>query len=298
MSDRRVYAIYVNHPADHLTTGDYHHMYIVAESPQAARNWAHDKATNDGCRANVFQDEFAATCVIFDEQVPADEPIGIRSVEVWNGPTCQRRDCKSPRSCTHPIESKQVETPEFVTAEDAPIDVPLWNVEGQNPDHVTLMRIDTMRTATRSLVRWIFKNGTERTYDFGEQVAVKLPTPTPADTGKPVRWVGPEAARTVTVTEFRERYMKCASCASDCTHAVLVNGEMFSTSCTAHLESLKASAATPALVKAARKCKFCELDIEHEGDRWVITMVGGTYDRCTVNTGDPTEYPTAGHRPA
>lgn len=44
-------------------------------------------------------------------------------------------------------------------------------------------------------------------------------------------------------------------------------------------------------------CRYCDSGIEFEGDRWVSTEEGGTYDHCVVNTGDPTEYPNAGHRP-
>lgn len=49
------------------------------------------------------------------------------------------------------------------------------------------------------------------------------------------------------------------------------------------------------------ECKFCETELHNEDGLWVDATngdEGGTYDRCTVNTGDPSMHPSAGHRPA
>lgn len=63
-----------------------------------------------------------------------------------------------------------------VLAEDAPIGVQLWPTTrpSASPDF-TLMRVETVRTATRSFVRWIYESGKERTFDMGESVVVRYP---------------------------------------------------------------------------------------------------------------------------
>lgn len=40
------------------------------------------------------------------------------------------------------------------------------------------------------------------------------------------------------------------------------------------------------------KCKYCEIEIEFETDRWVDVQEGGVYDYCAIGP-----EPEQGHRP-
>jgi hypothetical protein len=78
------------------------------------------------------------------------------------------------RETMHPRSRAAIET---VIAEDAPIGVQLWpTTDPQYAPNFTLMEVRTVRTATRSYVRWVYENGSERTFDLGEMVAVRIHT--------------------------------------------------------------------------------------------------------------------------
>lgn len=72
-------------------------------------------------------------------------------------------------------EEPAAEATTTVVAEEAPIGVLLWPVRAPEfaPSY-TLMRVETVRTADRHIVRWIYESGQERTFDAGERVAVKM----------------------------------------------------------------------------------------------------------------------------
>lgn len=237
MSELSTYAVYLQNPADNVATGDYHHMYVVAGNPQAAQGFAYSKAVVDGgSNTGAWFDENIAVVVMFD-LAPADAECGVTQATQWN---------PEPAAATAAPEPGH-----SIAAEDAPIGVLLvHSVSSPNKaPHFTLMRVETVRTATRSYVRWIYQSGQERTFDLGQMVTIEQPATqsTPDDS------------------------------AEDDGYAKRSDGTS---------------------TKPARTCKYCGIVIEREGDRWVSTQVDGTYDQCIVNSGDPTEYPAAGHRPA
>lgn len=65
-----------------------------------------------------------------------------------------------------------------VVAEDAPLGVLLWPVRAsQYASNFTLERVEMVRTATRTYVRWVYESGRERLFALGETVAVKTAEP-------------------------------------------------------------------------------------------------------------------------
>ena len=70
--------------------------------------------------------------------------------------------------------AKTQTTTDSVIAEDAPIGVQLWPTRSPAyADNFTLMEVQVVRGEVRSYVRWIYRNGNERTFSLGESVAVQ-----------------------------------------------------------------------------------------------------------------------------
>ena len=65
-----------------------------------------------------------------------------------------------------------------VTAESAPIGVQLWPTRApQYAPNFTLDRVEIVRNAIGTHVRWVYENGTERCFDFGHEIAVRTERP-------------------------------------------------------------------------------------------------------------------------
>lgn len=63
-----------------------------------------------------------------------------------------------------------------VTAEDAPLGVQLWpTTTPAGAPNFTLERVEIVRDAYRTFVRWVYESGNTRTFLLGERVAVKIP---------------------------------------------------------------------------------------------------------------------------
>lgn len=83
------WVVYLNNPADHIPTGDYHHMTVVAYSGEQAKTMAFAKALNDGgMHSAVWIDSFIPTVCNFDTEIPdgITEPT-ITATEVWDQPS-------------------------------------------------------------------------------------------------------------------------------------------------------------------------------------------------------------------
>jgi hypothetical protein len=62
-----------------------------------------------------------------------------------------------------------------VTAEDAPLGVCLWPVrDDQYASNFTLERVETVRTASGTRVRWVYQSGKDRWFQLGERVVVRI----------------------------------------------------------------------------------------------------------------------------
>ena len=62
-----------------------------------------------------------------------------------------------------------------VIAEDAPIGVQLWPTRApEYAPNFTLAKVATVRTATGTHVEWTYESGSQRFFDLGEAVSVKL----------------------------------------------------------------------------------------------------------------------------
>jgi len=62
-----------------------------------------------------------------------------------------------------------------VTAEDAPLGACLWPVRDERyAGNFTLERVETVRTASGTAVRWVYQSGKDRWFGLGERVAVRV----------------------------------------------------------------------------------------------------------------------------
>jgi len=87
-----------------------------------------------------------------------------------------------------PLAPEYRPTTTTVVAEDAPIGVLLWPVRSPEfAPNFTLERVEIVRTAASSFVRWIYESGNERVFNVGDEVAVQFPPKhvvLPAEDGK------------------------------------------------------------------------------------------------------------------
>jgi len=61
-----------------------------------------------------------------------------------------------------------------VIAEDAPIGVQLWPTTSPKfAPNFTLASVATVRNEVRSYVVWTYENGSQRTFEMGEQIACR-----------------------------------------------------------------------------------------------------------------------------
>jgi hypothetical protein len=62
-----------------------------------------------------------------------------------------------------------------VIADDAPNGVQLWpTLTPAGAPNFTLERVEIVRDAYRTFVRWVYESGTTRTFILGERVAVEI----------------------------------------------------------------------------------------------------------------------------
>jgi hypothetical protein len=62
-----------------------------------------------------------------------------------------------------------------VAAQDAPLGVCLWPVKDeQYAPNFTLERVETIRTANGTHVRWVYQSGKDRWFKLGERVAIRV----------------------------------------------------------------------------------------------------------------------------
>lgn len=72
-------------PCRNVQEGDYHEMYVVAQSPEAARSWAYRRAVLDNKpnpKVWIEADEFELRVLHFYD-VDADEQTGVQLAETW-----------------------------------------------------------------------------------------------------------------------------------------------------------------------------------------------------------------------
>jgi hypothetical protein len=63
-----------------------------------------------------------------------------------------------------------------VTAETAPLGVQLWpTISPEFADNFTLYSVAVIRTEAREYVLWVYRDGSQRTFDLGEQIAARVP---------------------------------------------------------------------------------------------------------------------------